>query len=850
MNIVFKSRKIESRPIKINGKIKKAIGEYRAKRVPMSVLLTNFLAVKSKSDELADAENPWAYFYKGIEGHEVESGVSLDETLFRFATMEIKAQKPSDVINAAFFANKVRNDSNFELGFMLPLFERIIGSDDSILIMNPSPDIVCHIEESLHKGKRYYVVTDKTVAGLYKIQFPEAVFVPFGMIEDIKGIDTILITNRDQKADQAQMFMKCLFSCKKSAKILGLIPSVWLDNPQFGIYDLLLETGFGIKQILIVDPRSTRSTPRKKVVVYIESGIEKEIEVESSAYDTATGDFVVSETICIDSEDYLRSKKTILSIWKSVTAAERGDSEQKRNKAEEYRFSREISLFYRIYSNRRNRFAGVAYYKEIKALKPQEWGKKLTSDIEKGLRADTRSKVIRALEDVVFDEEVYPIIRMDIEKAYIAAAFPLSLKTIWFYCWNYLSDTKRYDHEYVKRLMMFETLANIIPTPGTGGDMIEAIAQSLDISIEDIPYKAVDQIDMILKNAKRYGLIDFDPLEIYVREYTERATRRQQDVRNALVKKHFTAEEEKAVFKCITRFKKVMGRRVFSCTDKSILLATAIRMFTGMAIREVAALIWQDYVRIGETEDRQILISKFVDSSGKIMLRSEKDNLKRFRIVPVTKVLSYLLDDRYQYLLDQGIDEEYLKDCPIVLGEERMSDMRKGVKISHCKPSKISASSKELIRAASIPVNELILPDDRTDLITDFNCYHGDIFLSNFRHKANHNAYLTIGEINYVIGIDAPDTFSRHYCDYANDFIQEGMIRKLCRWEFSYELMLAGNRLKKPSNGNSVGDISIEIGPFRQGVSAVDVIVNNQDGEDVVVTAECDHGLNIIRTSY
>ncbi|MDT2768763.1 hypothetical protein P7G58_07835 [Globicatella sulfidifaciens] len=47
----------------------------------MKLLLTNFLAVKSKNDYLAEAENPWAYFYKGMKGHEVESGVSVDETL-------------------------------------------------------------------------------------------------------------------------------------------------------------------------------------------------------------------------------------------------------------------------------------------------------------------------------------------------------------------------------------------------------------------------------------------------------------------------------------------------------------------------------------------------------------------------------------------------------------------------------------------------------------------------------------------------------------------------------------------------------------------------------------------------
>lgn len=62
--MIFESKVIPSIKIKINGKIKKAIDAYSRKKVPMRVMLTDFLAVKSKSDELAMAENPWAYFYK------------------------------------------------------------------------------------------------------------------------------------------------------------------------------------------------------------------------------------------------------------------------------------------------------------------------------------------------------------------------------------------------------------------------------------------------------------------------------------------------------------------------------------------------------------------------------------------------------------------------------------------------------------------------------------------------------------------------------------------------------------------------------------------------------------------
>lgn len=125
MRITFITIELPHITIKTNGRIKKAIDSYRKKQVPMSLFLTNYLAVKSKGDQLVQAENPWAYFYKGVEGYEVESGVSIDETLFRFSTMSIKNEMPSDVINAAFYNNKNRNDSDFEIGYLFPIFLKL-----------------------------------------------------------------------------------------------------------------------------------------------------------------------------------------------------------------------------------------------------------------------------------------------------------------------------------------------------------------------------------------------------------------------------------------------------------------------------------------------------------------------------------------------------------------------------------------------------------------------------------------------------------------------------------------------------------------------------------------------------
>ena len=315
-------------------------------------------------------------------------------------------------------------------------------------------------------------------------------------------------------------------------------------------------------------------------------------------------------------------------------------------------------------------------------------------------------------------------------------------------------------------------------------------------------------------------------------EYSRRATERQQDVRNALVKKHFSDKEELSIFLGIIG---KHGSKKFLCSEKSLLLASAIRLFSGISIREVAALKWSDFVSIQGTNAYQFLITKFVDKDGNIMQHAEKQNWNRFRIIPSATILSALLLARKQYLISLGIDEEYLSDCPIILKEERIFDMKGLKRIPHCKPSVISDSSNELIKLANIPENTIVLPDEKNDLTTDFNRYHGDIFQTNFRDKANHNALMTNGEINYVLGVDAPDTFSRHYCDYTNDFIQLGMIQKLCRWEINYERMIAKSRLPSPSCGASSGEVRIEAGPYRNGVASVDLIIENHSDKEAEV---------------
>jgi len=500
----------------------------------------------------------------------------------------------------------------------------LVKPNENILVINPSPDIISEIENRDYEGKHYYAVVDDTLAGLYSIQFPKAGFATFEDVSDLSNIDIVLITNRDQKIEKAQTILKCLDVCSEDARILGLIPNAWLDNPKMKIYEKIKDK-YSLKQILIVATGATVSTPRKKIIMYLEKGGENNIQVKQSSFDDKTKMFCVrEETALINCESYLKSEKTILSCYKEFFNLTEKDA-PKYNKAEEYQFSEEISVFYKIYSDRKNKKAGVAHYKEIKDVDLHTWGIRKTPDIEKGLRGKTIKEINDSLEQIVFYDEFYPIIRTDIYNKYIIEQYDISLKTIWFFCWEKLVEQKKYDHPYLSKLFIEPNLANIKSKKLYGPTIIDAIANSLGKEKEEIPYKTIEQIDMVFKAANELKLISFNPLEKYVNEFTTRATERQQDVRNALVKKHFTQIEEKRVFISIIGNRKDITK--FLCVERSIFLGGAIRLFTGMSIREVAALNWQNYKVIPGTDDYQLTVEKFVDSKGNLVTLIEQDNL-------------------------------------------------------------------------------------------------------------------------------------------------------------------------------------------------------------------------------
>lgn len=249
-------------------------------------------------------------------------------------------------------------------------------------------------------------------------------------------------------------------------------------------------------------------------------------------------------------------------------------------------------------------------------------------------------------------------------------------------------------------------------------------------------------------------------------------------MRQALAKRSFENIEEEKIIKYLKPF----------YVERSSYLAVLIRLLTGISLKEDSALLWRNFQYNKSTDVYTLSITKFVDNSGKLISHALEESWEKYRTLPISTLLGKILEERKKFLIRKGLAAEVLENYPIILGREDLNKMLKGHKEEFCKPAVVAQKCRESISKAEIAQHMLILPDEEsgTELETDINSYGGDIFRTNFREKALNTAGFGLDEMNYYLGIKKPDTFSQHYCDYTNDYVQLMMARKLDRWQNKY----------------------------------------------------------------
>lgn len=822
---------------KINGTIANAISRYEYNKVTLRQLLTDYNDVITYPEYLKKAINPWEYLSKGIKKQTVVCGVSVAETLFNVSAMSLYKQKPIDVVKSIYYRRKDKNDSGLEYYFF-HLYSREILKYKQLVIVNPSPVMVECFEQN---GSSYrYIVADETLAQLYSKQYRKSTFASFESTGGISDVDmmVLFISNIDENQIQKMMHLICLCQAKK---ICGIIHTRLIDNKKSAFWDSVTQGELNIREIVVISNDMSSTTPKKKSMIYLEkTGEKKKTEIRRVDLAEDTKLVVPSErNLLVDQEELFRYN-TINTMWKQLLEENSGKKTGVEYAAADlYSFSKEIQLSYAIYPAQKG-FYGRAYYAETKDTQRQKIrGKTLTERMSRGLRGATEEEVADRLEDFAYVPQVSEAIKTDITTHYLKNHFPVSMKTLWFCLRDELQKKNSYDESLMRQIFTTGEKISELVLPKSDEKMIrEAIAELIEPGEEKKELQILKMLNVVVTEAIKKGYLSENKILPLLPNVQNRATKRQNQVRQALAKRSFENIEEEKIIKYLKPF----------YVERSSYLAVLIRLLAGISLKEDSALLWRNFQYNKSTDVYTLSITKFVDNSGKLISHALEESWEKYRTLPISTLLGKILEERKKFLIRKGLAAEVLENYPIILGREDLNKMLKGHKEEFCKPAVVAQKCRESISKAEIAQHMLILPDEEsgTEVETDINSYGGDIFRTNFREKALNAAGFGLDEMNYYLGIKKPDTFSQHYCDYTNDYVQLMMARKLDRWQNKYFSKLFTEQ-KKTDMTAVRGELDFT--GIYEGVSG-SIMERHALNQEPEIEVENRNGFKIIASSY
>ncbi len=838
---------------------------YRQHKVSGLKLLANYCQFNQHRTLLDEAFNPWLEFQLTVKGKQNSAGgIGITETAFD-RIENIKNERPSDVIRAALypfpklfgkrsdFNVKSKYDGRFECSFFLRQFELLARNASQILIVNPGPDFLLAWSEKIEKYrcKCYVAVPNIYVASAYRMEFKNLQFCIFSDVANYaKRFDLIAIASpfTEEEFDIGTM----LSAGNDQANFIALLPQTFISASDNNICTLLRDQGFLPGKIIAIASNATVTQPRKKMLLFAGRSIDLNapIPIFFTQCDKDGTKLIVEKEYIQATQQQLKKPTTLVKLREAFEKAKIDpDSVKHRKRPSVYQFSNEISVYYTVHRDRYGVYVGEAYYRgntrPESTKNRQVWNSPAT---QKGLRCKDRESVIGKIESVPFLDSIYPYIVGDMLDHYGDGLVGCSLKTIWFCCRNRLLARRDYRDEIARNILFSlekNALSALFPSSANDEDYRDAMQSVIpDGSIAVVKYW--QQLNIIMRVAEESNYVQANPIPALLPEISNRASKELRNLRNMLTKKTFTFEEEARILAYVREKSDAdFGpRKALRFEDDSTLLLGPIHLFTGMSTREACALTWDDFETIPGLKAYRLLIYKFLSDEGTVIYHADGTACRK---VPVAPILADMLNSRKTYLqLACGFTEAELQYLPIIMPNNKKTRAALS-KPPYCKYDAAIRVCRSLVEKADIPTQELVLPGDGDkEIVVDMNKYQGDILYSNFKHRANHTCSFNRGELSYVVGNKAPDTFSQHYCDYTNDLVQYGMVQKLNRWSHAHEADWQNAAQSTSEDSTFTRKTVVHSDHKKNHYNAVSITVSptkEVSGSYIDVLVECDHGV-------
>jgi integrase len=847
-----------------------AIRFYRKHKVSGLQLVKHYCEYNKYKTQLEDAFNPWLEFEQAVKGKiNTKEGISIAESAFNMVE-SIQREKPSDVIRAALYPFpalfgrrsdlRVRSnyDGKFECSFFLQQFEGLARKASQVLIVNPGPDFLLAWSQ---KSKQYackccVAVPNIYVATAYRMEFKNFRFCIFSDLEGMsKTFDMIAIPS--MPSTEEFNVGTVLSTGKDNAGFIALLPQTAISAPKENICATLQVHNFFPDKIIAIAPQATVSKPGKKMLLFASNCTDANapIPIFFTQCDQAAANLIVEKEYIHVRRQELSKPTTLVKLRNAFEKAKIDpDRIKHRKRPSSYQFSKEITLLYTTHWDKYGVFVGEAYYRGIAApentANGQAWNSPTT---QKGLRCKDQADLVSRMESVPYTDTIYPYIVGDMLDHYGENIAQCSLKTVWFCCRSRLLARRNYDDE-IARTVLFgsekKALSDLTPTRATDEDYRKAMQAVIpEESVAVVKYW--QQLNIIMRAAAQNGFIPINPIPALLSEVSNRASKELRNLRNMLTKKTLTVEEESRILAYV-REESGMAfgpRKALRFEVDGTLLLGPIHLFTGMSTREACALTWGDFEQISGLDACHLLVYKFLSDDGTFTYQSDgKANRYAYRKIPVAPLLAEMLNSRKTYLKAVcGFTEAELQHMPIITANNRKSIATLS-KPTFCEYDTAVRICRMLVEKADIPTQELVLPGSGAEeLVVDMNKYQGDIFYSNFKHKANHTCAFNRGELSYVIGNKAPDTFSQHYCDYTNDLVQYAMVQKLNRWTHMHETRYHSTVQSIAEVSTFTRDTVVHSNRKKNQYNAISITISAPQevlGSRIDIAIECDHGVS------
>lgn len=830
-------------------KIEEAIRTYSKFKAPKTMLLSQYAQALHFTPQELRRANPWEYAQKKLKTTIQESGMSADEELFNAAAYQISRESPTDVIQTIFY--KGRDDAPMEAALARSELKRLMIGSEHILIVNPSPVFLREVD-NLNPGHKQitFAVNDNVVAYLYGQQYPGYQFITIDSLgQEQETCDLVVILARDH---EMKPLWNGLQHCKDGASILLLVPQTALTESDKLLLRTLKENEIHPAWILDVPVALTKSAPRKKMLIYARSGkvySGKNVDLLQAVTDKGNHYLSFVREQYSVAPELLMQGLTLVQLRSAVKKAGGEAAVKAARDSQIYDFSKEIKICYNIIKVDGKPERARAYYRNIHRPESEinRTKGKRPNDIktERGLRAKTEAEILERMERVALYEEYYELIVADILDYYRMDLSCLTLKTMWYCCRDELLSRISYDEEIAIKLFCGadQSLSNLVLEDSTPEEI--AAAMQASYGQEEVGKKVWLQFNLICQAAVEEGILEKNPLASFVQVVKEESRNRIYLLNAALKKSHFTAEEETRMVSFL-REDTPVARRKGASVPRYVLeskwLAGAFSLFTGLPVREICPLTWGDLNRIDGAEGMQAYITKHLNHADAVISNVHYGNRCHFRKIALDMTLSRMLLERKRYLIEQcGYTEDSLADLPIMLEKEPSGRGRK--KHRMITKATVRKVNRRLLDEAQIPQDLISLMDGEARFDVDLNAQRNDLFAANFRHKAYHICGYTAGELCHHAGNKAPDTFSRHYCDYGNDILQYQMVRKLNRWTYVYDPQNNANMPSRCVMDQQEQEYST--GCYADGLAHAELTLHPGKGSagKIRVEISCEHGL-------